>query len=425
MVPLSLSILLFAVIAMTNKPTSFYKRTLPDSCTAFSSKLGKDVFSSALANHGLKSFFSLIQQFSTQSEPAYCGLTTLVMVLNALSVDALQPWKGPWRWFSEEMLNCCVALDDVKQSGITLQDFDCLARCQGLTLELAYADDDGLAKFREAVQEACVENTQDDGEGPEKVLAVSYSRKVLSQTGSGHFSPIAAYDPVSDQVLILDTARFKYGAHWTKLELLYNAMKPIDVDTGKSRGYALMSFKPGTLGWCREITMEKNQLAMGVQPMSLLFTSRLNQSPARKKYKAYLASLQEVAWDQILEYWSDNNGSPTQVWDILEPLPNPKEEEQKEAVRNVHQLIEDLSESYNITPHPCDSQNQQTCTSPYHALFVVYLASIDEASRIKIVKECAGSHSQLTMEQLWNEAALIATAIETSDQTDLCGCNTR
>jgi glutathione gamma-glutamylcysteinyltransferase len=43
-------------------PRSFYKRPLPESCVALSSKRGKEVFASALANAGLKSFFPLIEQ---------------------------------------------------------------------------------------------------------------------------------------------------------------------------------------------------------------------------------------------------------------------------------------------------------------------------------------------------------------------------
>jgi hypothetical protein len=39
-----------------------------------------------------------------QDEPAYCGLSTLVMVLNALSIDPHRSWKGVWRWFSEDMV---------------------------------------------------------------------------------------------------------------------------------------------------------------------------------------------------------------------------------------------------------------------------------------------------------------------------------
>ena len=49
----------------------------------------------------------------------------------------------------------------------------------------------------------------------DRVLIASYSRRVLKQTGSGHFSPIAAYDEASDTVLIMDTVRlFVRLAHY-------------------------------------------------------------------------------------------------------------------------------------------------------------------------------------------------------------------
>lgn len=167
----------------------------------------------------------------------------MAQVLNALAVDPLQNWRGPWRWYEEKMLNCCFDLNDVKRTGITLSDFQCLARCQGLSVEITYCDEQcTLEKFRSAVQRACVETDKEDGHM--EAMVVSYSRKVVGQTGSGHFSPLAAYDPESDSVLILDTARFKYGAHWVKLPLIYEAMKPIDPDTGRSRGYCLLSFIP-------------------------------------------------------------------------------------------------------------------------------------------------------------------------------------
>jgi glutathione gamma-glutamylcysteinyltransferase len=67
--------------------TSFYQRRLPETCVAFASRRGKEIFRSALLHGGLKSFYNLIEQFHTQTEPAYCGVSTLVMVLNALAVD--------------------------------------------------------------------------------------------------------------------------------------------------------------------------------------------------------------------------------------------------------------------------------------------------------------------------------------------------
>lgn len=34
-----------------------------------------------------------------QDEPAYCGLSSLAMTLNTLSIDPRRTWKGPWRWW--------------------------------------------------------------------------------------------------------------------------------------------------------------------------------------------------------------------------------------------------------------------------------------------------------------------------------------
>lgn len=40
---------------------------------------------------------------STQDEPAFCGLASLAMVLNALAIDPRRTWKGAWRWFHEQV----------------------------------------------------------------------------------------------------------------------------------------------------------------------------------------------------------------------------------------------------------------------------------------------------------------------------------
>jgi hypothetical protein len=67
-----------------------------------------------------------------------------VMVLNALEVDPGRIWKGPWRWYTESMLDCCLPLHIIKQSGINLQQFVCLAECNRLDTRLVRADvDDG------------------------------------------------------------------------------------------------------------------------------------------------------------------------------------------------------------------------------------------------------------------------------------------
>jgi glutathione gamma-glutamylcysteinyltransferase len=43
----------------------------------------------------MDNFFPLIEQFRTQDEPAFCGLATLAMVLNALGMCMGNPRDGP------------------------------------------------------------------------------------------------------------------------------------------------------------------------------------------------------------------------------------------------------------------------------------------------------------------------------------------
>jgi glutathione gamma-glutamylcysteinyltransferase len=42
---------------------------------------------------------------------------------------------------------------------------------------------------------------------------------------------------------MLDTARFKYPPHWVDIELLYEAIKSIDKETQKPRGFIVISKK--------------------------------------------------------------------------------------------------------------------------------------------------------------------------------------
>lgn len=83
---------------------SFFKRALPDTCIAFDSQQGKALFKQALAEGNMENYFNLAQHFTTQEEVAYCGLATLCLVLNSLGIDPQQQYKGPWRYYSQEML---------------------------------------------------------------------------------------------------------------------------------------------------------------------------------------------------------------------------------------------------------------------------------------------------------------------------------
>jgi hypothetical protein len=363
------------------------------------------------------------------------------------------------------MLNCCLDLEEVKETGITLRDFQCLALCQGVSVDLTYCEDSAttsLDEFRKAVEEACVEaaplspsaNGSDnpeeekcDGEGgddddPLRVLVVSYNRKTLKQTGSGHFSPIAAYDKISDSVLILDTARFKYGAHWTKLPLVYEAMKPIDPDTGMPRGYALLSFvtRTGLEEDDRKsipgggIGAPDSPRRISVQPTSILFRSKMNQNERRRHYKDYVASLietyppgEDIPFEVVETYWTNEmNGHPGRVWWILEPL-RASNEDERELIYQMRQLLADVKRNLNASadegepaskPPCCHSERDRHrhCVTADEAVLIVYLATLSEERRRQLVMNARSDASELIREELLKEAGVIASAIAVSDQ---------
>ena len=210
---------------------TLYRRPLPADAIAFSSPEGRAVFAQALAAGGLDGYFQLAEQFHTQADPAFCGLGSLVVALNALAIDPGRLWKGPWRWFAEDLLDCCVPLSEVRQRGLDLDELTCLARCNGAEVELQRADSNDLEVWRATITAAS---------RGEAVVVASYDRGAMGQTGGGHFSPVGGFHATRDLVLILDVARFKYPPHWVSAERVWRAMQPADPATGRSRGWLVL-----------------------------------------------------------------------------------------------------------------------------------------------------------------------------------------
>ena len=189
------------------------------------------MFAEALATEGLNGYFQLAEQFHTQSDPAFCGLGSLVVALNALAIDPGRLWKGPWRWFAEDLLDCCVPLAEVRERGLDVDEVACLARCNGAEVDVHRGDTSSLAAWRAALAIAA---------RGEAVIVASYDRAAMGQSGAGHFSPIGGYHATRDLALILDVARFKYPPHWVSAERLWRAMQPIDPATGRARGWLVV-----------------------------------------------------------------------------------------------------------------------------------------------------------------------------------------
>lgn len=191
------------------------------------------MFKEALDDGHMENFLPLVGNFTHQSDVAMCGPGSLAIVLNAVEADPGQVWRGIWRWYSDDMLECCETQENMKTKGVTFDQFACLAECHDLQVTARRHDQSSFEKFEKDIIESSTTNGQH--------LVVSFSRQTLGQTGIGHFSPIAGYHRQRRMVLVLDVARFKYPSYWVPIDMLWRSMEPIDPDTNKARGYFLLS----------------------------------------------------------------------------------------------------------------------------------------------------------------------------------------
>ena len=225
--------------------TSYMGRRVSDSSSLtdflipYRSEKGRELLIDCLRSDANENYMSLSEQFLTQSSPPSCGVATLAMVLNSLRIDPGRVWRKPWRWFTEETLISCFPLEKSEQElGLTMEHFGLIAECNGATAQTFYGSSTTIDEFRR-----CLDATFSPASW-ERRIVVAFDRSVLGQTGTGHYSPIGAYHAESDMVLVLDVARFKYPPYWVPVEQMWEAMRTVDPESKRSRGFFIMSRSP-------------------------------------------------------------------------------------------------------------------------------------------------------------------------------------
>lgn len=331
----------------------------------------------------------------------------------------------------------------VKATGISFATFACLARCQGLDVDAVYGSESNVDEFRRVVKRACndpapAREDPDSWKPPTSFLVVSYHRGSVGQTGTGHFSPVGAYDEASDSLLVLDTARFKYGPHWIKLPMMFDALLPVVPGTGRSRGYVVL----GKGGRDAEGDAGPTRL-----PVSVLFRSEKAGDPTRREYKRYLRELkergEEVTLKATASFWKGDHEDGERVWRIVEPRLRPVETEDVEMAESVRGVVRGLMEadaraSGVLAPTDASSSEGRRgppgsrCSpnsggrfleiDPAEAVYIVYLASLPPNARGDAVSaagrdgpEGRGPDDE-AREQLLAEAELISYALEACDE---------
>jgi hypothetical protein len=217
---------------------------LPPDLIALDSDEGQRIFAHAPAK---ADYWRLAESYVEQQDQSFCPVASSVMALNALRLPApeVKAW-APYRRFTQDNLfNERARALGVARGGLQLEQIAQLLEANGAAARVRYASELAPADLRRAL----AANLAD----PSDYVIVNYLRPAIGQEPTapivnqiaGHFSPLAAYDDESDRFLILDVARYKYPPVWVPAVRLFEAMRAVDVDSGKARGFVVASVGPG------------------------------------------------------------------------------------------------------------------------------------------------------------------------------------
>jgi hypothetical protein len=217
-----------------------------------------------LARSDAKVNFPLLaNQFEAEYNQAFCGPASTAMVLNAVRSGAADLPRDKSRIRPDDLkylppgaevatarytqdtviekaskTRAQVLGEPVTINGKTQHDFgfqtrqlDEMLRANGLSTRLVIVDD---AKPDAEVRADLAQSLRQRGH----YVIVSFQRKVLSEPGGGHISPLGASDAASDSFLMLDVNPARVDWMWVPAAALIKSMRTFD--TVENRGYVLV-----------------------------------------------------------------------------------------------------------------------------------------------------------------------------------------
>lgn len=242
----------------TSQPTAQVPATT--GLVVFSSEEGLARFARTSAK---VDFPALANQFEPQSNGAFCGPTSVAIVLNTVRTRAADLPRDKSRLRPEDLQNLPPGADlsvprytqdnvigkssktraqvlgeTVTINGKTMRDFgfqlrqlDELLRSHGIATRMVVVDD---AKTGADIRTDLMANLSRSGD----YVIINYRRETVGQKGGGHISPLGAYDEASDSFLVMDVNPTAAGWVWMPTATLVQGMRTFD--TVENRGYILI-----------------------------------------------------------------------------------------------------------------------------------------------------------------------------------------
>jgi hypothetical protein len=200
---------------------------LPNHLVALESPAGQELLAES---DFIADYEGLAANFVSQSRPAFCGVASTVVALNALRGSG--PRLNQSTFFTRPRTEVRDSFR-VSFTGMSLRQLGDALRAHGAEAAVVYASDSNLDAFR-SIAKNNLSSSAD-------VLLVNYQRAELGQSESGHISPLAAYHAATDRVLILDVAAYKYPPVWVSTAALWSAMNaPLNSSTNRTRGFIVV-----------------------------------------------------------------------------------------------------------------------------------------------------------------------------------------
>lgn len=247
-------------------PLSHAVLPLPDTLKDFTSVEGQKYLEKSLehSRHEKKinSALKLLSNFTTQDTQTFCGVASLVTILNSSNLDKpldtehskLNPPPPeppqPMYYFTQHdffkpEVEKIWPREKVEKNGLTLDQLAKIAN-DGFGLPTkAYHAVKGTRDPNEIGSASQLKKVLIEALSNNQFVIVNFLRNGMSPgMGGGHHSPLAAYDG-GDRFLILDVARYKYPSYWVKTEDLWNGINTPDGDTKPeiNRGILVLSNK--------------------------------------------------------------------------------------------------------------------------------------------------------------------------------------
>lgn len=314
---------------------SVYKCPEPTQGVNFISNESKKLLADCLKDNTANPFFPLIDQYNTQTYGSYCGPVNISIVLNAFSVDSKVNLMRNFRWYNETNIHA-LDIEGVRGHGMTITDLLFLLQSNGLTCHLCrpmcensknflydididslkdnknYYDKfyiyDDITKFKwTTITQDYLKKAEEDktnfipftlvNEEFFRICCLSscfydnfyimtnIQRMALGQKGGGHFMPIGAYHSQSDNVLLIDCARYKYNSRWQKISDLFQALTGCDSVTEKTRGFILM-----------ERPIKKNVLNIKIKDLVSIDEKMVEEFIGKLKFETQMDKATFINW---------------------------------------------------------------------------------------------------------------------------------